>query len=503
LNVDRSRVIAGLPIKSVRDAIREMNRHDGNDDGWRVDMLAAHLKISATHAEWLCETLAEQGVLECAPRPDTRWHERGIYYKLGETGTRFINARMLKRIDRAPVDKLITDLLARVKEINANRDLCYFVNEIRLFGSAINRNAESFGDVDICYVLVRRKLPPQYKDWTAWNEARANLSGRLNMMFFSKIVYGETEVRRMLKNGSPYLSLHDLDDVVGIGADSLRLYIAPEGAIEAEGGGTSGEALAEAALEASIEGAKGKAKRRTEKKRSGPNAAAIPDEPPKERMIRAVKSLAFDILRALDEPTPTGALERSIEVAHERIEAYRATSEGESMVDILRDALSLDVIEQRKAKENERFVFSGDRERWAQDGTNDKATAEKAMKRAVIAELKCALTGWDNRDDRNSMGKQFDAYRVAEYESWKYHQEHPHEWFGPETLSDRSVVTIRRIANRTDEKFDKQAINTLSNRGFIKRFRKTWRLTAKGEWAIKYHDERDAWYNQHNEKRVG
>ena len=63
MNLDRTTVIAGLPIKTIRDAIREMNRDDVNGHGWRVDKLAAHMKISPTHAEWLCETLLEQGVL--------------------------------------------------------------------------------------------------------------------------------------------------------------------------------------------------------------------------------------------------------------------------------------------------------------------------------------------------------------------------------------------------------------------------------------------------------
>src|SRR6266851_1839624 len=96
LNLDRTTVIAGLPIKTVRDAIREMNRHDVNEYGWTVEKLAAHIKVSETHAEWLCETLLERGVLARKPQPDRRWHERGMYYGMSETGTRFINATMLK-----------------------------------------------------------------------------------------------------------------------------------------------------------------------------------------------------------------------------------------------------------------------------------------------------------------------------------------------------------------------------------------------------------------------
>jgi hypothetical protein len=492
LNLDRTTVIAGLPIKTVRDAIREMKRHDNNDYGWTVEKLGTHLKISATHAEWLCETLREQGVLKRAPQPDTRWSERGIYYRVSDSGTRFINASMLKRIDRARVDKLLAGLLERVKEVNANNDLCCFVNEIRLFGSAIDANAESFSDVDICYVLARRKTPPKYKEWTDWSIARAEQSGRKGLQFLSMLYYGDAEVMRILKNGSPYLSLHDLDDVVGIGADSTRLYIAPEGAIEAEDGGTSGQALSQDAM---------KAVRKKDKKASP--ATVIADEPPKERMISAIKSLAFDILRAIDESTRPEPLEHSIEVAHERIKAYRRENATERVVDILRDALAVDVIEQKKAAESERFVFSGERERWTHDGTNEKQAAENGMKHAVIALLKCTISGRYDRDHRDGMVRHFGSYRRAEYDEWKYRQEHGYDWYGPEMLSDRAVVTIQRIADRTGEKLDKQALKTLHDKGFIKPFRRTkWRLTAKGEVAITYHRERDAWNKERAKRNV-
>jgi hypothetical protein len=61
---------------------------------------------------------------------------------------------MLKRIDRAKVDKIVGELLKRVAQINADPELCHFVNEIRLFGIAMDGNAASFGDVDIAYDLV-------------------------------------------------------------------------------------------------------------------------------------------------------------------------------------------------------------------------------------------------------------------------------------------------------------------------------------------------------------
>jgi hypothetical protein len=51
LDLDRTTIIAGLKIKIVRDAVREMARHDMNDCGWPVTSLADQMNISPTHAE--------------------------------------------------------------------------------------------------------------------------------------------------------------------------------------------------------------------------------------------------------------------------------------------------------------------------------------------------------------------------------------------------------------------------------------------------------------------
>jgi hypothetical protein len=69
LDLDRTTIIAGLKIKIVRDAVREMARHDMNDCGWPVTSLADQMNISPTHAEWLSEILVEQKILERKPPP--------------------------------------------------------------------------------------------------------------------------------------------------------------------------------------------------------------------------------------------------------------------------------------------------------------------------------------------------------------------------------------------------------------------------------------------------
>lgn len=71
MDLDRTTIIAGPKIKMVRDAVREMARHDMNDSGWTVTSLADQMNISPTHAEWLSEILVEQKILERKSEPET------------------------------------------------------------------------------------------------------------------------------------------------------------------------------------------------------------------------------------------------------------------------------------------------------------------------------------------------------------------------------------------------------------------------------------------------
>jgi predicted nucleotidyltransferase len=496
LDLDRTAVIAGLKIKVIRDAIHEMARHDMNDDGWTVIWLANHMTISPTHAEWLSETLVEQKILQRKPPPS--WDKSPtpqIRYVLGEYGTRFTLARMLKRIDRVKVDNVIAGLLKRVAEINANPDLCYFVNEIRLFGSAMHGRAESFGDVDIAYDFGRRKRPSDY-NWHDWSRKRWKLAGRHNLNFLQQLCYSENEVMRLLKARNQYLSIHNFDDMVGIGAESTRLYIMREDQIELEDG-ISGEKLHEARMVS--------AKERAEKKEQWAAGKLLPTicsarspEQIKQEMITAVKSLAFDLFRAVEEHSPQEALEQSITVAQKRIEAYRELNTRDRIPEILRDALSVDIIEQSEPK---RFVFSEERVRYAMDGTDKKALAHRQVTHAVLKKLKqWVVSGQPLGNDDHYYGVEdcFHLRREADVDEYRYRIEHPKRRYTHDAdfLSETALATLRQIAKRANERLHKQALKTLSDRNFIKAFRNKWRLTPDGEWAIKYHAEKDAFHAQ-------
>ena len=85
--------------------------------------------------------------------------------------------------------------------------------------------------------------------------------------------------------------------------------------------------------------------------------------------------------------------------------------------------------------------------------------------------------------------------RDADFDKYEYRRTHPRmEFHGADSRSDTAVSTLRSIAKGNNERLHKQAVSTLRKYDFIKPFRMKWRLTPKGERAIKYHAEKDAFH---------
>lgn len=76
-------------------------------------------------------------------------------------------------------------------------------------------------------------------------------------------------------------------------------------------------------------------------------------------MISALQSLAFDLIRVIEEGSPLEALEQTIRVAHQRIEEFRKLNELDDLAAIFCESLSIDLCEKRSKPI--RFVFRGPR----------------------------------------------------------------------------------------------------------------------------------------------
>jgi len=211
MKVDLNDTIAGFPMKTVRDFLKN---HFGN--GPSIERVEKQLapEYFGEHAKKMLAELIKRGLIEKLKQGNPRFHNP--CYDVTEEGQRFAITKWIPRISRAKGEEIVKALIERAEAINANPNLICMVSEIRLFGSMLDPKAETVGDVDVAYDLTRREHPDGL-DWIKWNQQRCErFSGRKNPDFIFQICYGEAEVERLLKGRVRSLSLHPKRDLDAI-----------------------------------------------------------------------------------------------------------------------------------------------------------------------------------------------------------------------------------------------------------------------------------------------
>jgi predicted nucleotidyltransferase len=214
LRLDKNATIAGQPIKRVRELLRRMM----GSAHWSDREIADFFHIDDVKAHALIDEMAVRGFLQDS---EQRPGDSRRFYECGPQGSRLASARLLKPITRQKADVIIARLLQRVERVNARPELLERVCEVRVFGSYLEER-DDFGDIDVAVRTVRKE--GSGKDWVRESLRRADMSGRTFSSYLDRLVYGHTEVMRLLKARSRYLSLHTMDDLEAIGAVSRILF---------------------------------------------------------------------------------------------------------------------------------------------------------------------------------------------------------------------------------------------------------------------------------------
>jgi len=218
VRLDRKVIIAGQPIKRVRDFLRSYR--DGRP---APDAVIEFFDTDPDTANAIIGAMVARGLIAEAPEP---WDRRPVVYTVTELGVRFAAASLLKPIARPKADRIVSDLLARVEDVNARDDLIHFVGEVRAFGSYIT-DAPEVGDIDLAISLIA-KPPPPGKKFTQWHLERARQSGRFFGSYIDKLFYSQNEVRRLIKGRNQYVSIHPMSDLDELKIESRALYKSPD-----------------------------------------------------------------------------------------------------------------------------------------------------------------------------------------------------------------------------------------------------------------------------------
>jgi hypothetical protein len=181
--------------------VRDLLRYMGGGAGGSGRVMTRQGIAERVRFDIACELVREGLLAVCKDRQD-----RGPRYELTDAAVRLANAKMIKRITRAKA----AELLQRADDINANPDLLYRVKRITAFGSYIT-DAIDLGDIDIA-VELENKVPAGQRSEA--NRARTAASGQKNLSLNDELTFGEREVKRLLKDRNPYVSLILYNDFV-------------------------------------------------------------------------------------------------------------------------------------------------------------------------------------------------------------------------------------------------------------------------------------------------
>ena len=210
--------LCGYPVLEIRRLMRA-----GAGSQWGVSFVAAWLGIKTKAATRLIEVLVADGLIV---EIDTR--SNGRNYELTIKGMALGMASAAKPIRRLTAERLVSEFLQRVEEVNNDSDLLYFVSEVVAFGSLLTASP-TLGDIDLAVRYTRKVCQTHWSVQARQRVAIAEANGRYFSGFFERLGWPEREIELKLRKGSRALHLHDLSEE-GTFIETIphkRIYLRP------------------------------------------------------------------------------------------------------------------------------------------------------------------------------------------------------------------------------------------------------------------------------------
>lgn len=212
MTISQTDYIGDVPIISIRNFFKKV-RNRNAIFAFDEFMVSLHLGNADT-ADCISELIAK-GFIELS-------NER---YKLTLKGNALSIARCTNRINKEKADKIFSDLIQRVHEINNDDTYLHKVSKLFLFGSYSDSSNEDFGDIDIAFKLSKKIRNPD--EFIKANDKLVETALKKGKWFSShldKQFYSEHLVLLKLKNRNRYISLHPLEDGIFDFVDVLLVY---------------------------------------------------------------------------------------------------------------------------------------------------------------------------------------------------------------------------------------------------------------------------------------
>jgi predicted nucleotidyltransferase len=200
MRVSKSDVICGLPAPVARQLMRAY--FDERTTGVACEVL----NFDRHAAEQQLQAFEAAGYIKHSERARGTGDD---WWITTVKGNALAQASFGKPISRATATRLLAQVIERARGYNADPSRLLTVSRIVVFGSYLDPAVDPLGDLDLAISVVRRETDGQRHVDQVLAYARA--SGRRFGVFLEQLFWPERELRMILKNRSPAISITDED----------------------------------------------------------------------------------------------------------------------------------------------------------------------------------------------------------------------------------------------------------------------------------------------------
>jgi hypothetical protein len=203
MQIHAADTVEGVPLVKIRWLFLKA----GLDGTVSRDLVRRKLKLTTGKADRLIAQLRDRGFL-VPLRPRSKAEGMEDLLRLTKSGIRLRGATAAKPLHRATADRLLAELLDRIKALNGNDHFLARVRSAVAFGSYVG-NADRVGDLDVAIELVRRERDfDRHREANDCRVAEELQNGRRFATFLDQLFWWEQEAMLFLRNRKRGLSLH-------------------------------------------------------------------------------------------------------------------------------------------------------------------------------------------------------------------------------------------------------------------------------------------------------
>lgn len=147
MRITRGEKINNIPLVKIRDYFENI---------WRVGFskkcIRYHFNLSIRGTHSLIKELLQNNYIKNAVHDGERiFLDKNSEYELTEKGHRLCSAKASSPINKAKADRILSEFMQRVIEVNSDDYYLFKVEKLLLFGSYLNTESNDFGDIDIAF----------------------------------------------------------------------------------------------------------------------------------------------------------------------------------------------------------------------------------------------------------------------------------------------------------------------------------------------------------------